>query len=290
MSRGKLRALKRRINSTISTMHITKAMEMVARAKVQRAERIWARYRNFLKDYRETFKKLIQSYDFDEIENIFIESPERKVSKTAILVVSSDMGLCGAYNSELLKLAEREAENLGGRFAGYLALGVKANSYFRYRKIKIIKGWEKLYDMPRYDNAEYIFDEIRDLIDNGKIDSLKVAYVVKTSTLVQLPRIIDLIPLKVDERIRKEEYEYEPKLEELLNSFIPRLIIVELLNLMMEAKVSEFYSRQNAMRNATENASNLIDRFRLEFNKLRQASITQEIIEVMNGAEALKEV
>lgn len=289
MSRGKLRTVKRRINSTISTMHITRAMEMVARAKAQKAEKIWSNYRLFSEKYSNMFRKIVNSSE--AINHPLIKHDNQKNSKTAILLVSSDMGLCGSFSSEIIRTAEIESRKLGKNFVGFFVIGLKASSYFKYKGIKTLKSWEKLYDIPDYDISELIIDEVLDFFERGVIDSLKVVYTKKVSTLAQIPKVVDLIPInsEKDKANIKKEYEFEPLPEELLKRFIPEFLSAQLLNYMMESKVSELYARQNAMKNATENAKDLIDNLTLQYNKLRQASITREIIEVVNGSEALKE-
>jgi len=288
LSRGKLQTVKRRISSTISTMHITRAMEMVARAKVQKTEKIWANYRRFSQKYLNVFYKIIS---WGEISNPILKVDEQPLKKTAILLISSDMGLCGSYSSEVIRMAEIEAHKLGERFKGYFVVGLKASNYFKYQGIKMLRFWEKLYDIPNYDISQLIVDEILDHFDKGEIDSLKIVYTKKVSTLAQVPKIVDFIPISVEkgEVTSEKEYEFEPEPQELFKRFIPEFLSARLLDYLMEAKVSELYARQNSMKNATENAEDIIENLTLQYNKLRQASITQEIIEIVNGSEALKE-
>jgi len=288
LSRGKLRTVKRRISSTVSTMHITRAMEMVARAKAQKAEKVWVNYKKFSQKYLDVLYKIIS---WGNVSNPILKSEDQSLSKTAILLISSDMGLCGSYSSEIIRLAENEARKLGEKFKGYFVVGMKAANYFRYQKIEALRFWEKLYDIPNYDISQLIIDEILDRFDRGEIDSLKVVYTKKVSTLAQVAKVVDLIPIPIENNKidTRKEYEFEPNPEDLLKRFIPEFLSALLLDYLMEAKVSELYARQNAMKNATENAEDIIDSLTLQYNKLRQASITQEIIEVVNGSEALKE-
>jgi len=288
LSRGRLQAVRRRISSTISTMHITRAMEMVARAKAQKAEKIWSNYRIFTEKYSDIFYKIVNSR---ELNHPLIKQNGQETSKTAVLLISSDMGLCGSFSSEIIRTAEIEAKKLGKKFVGFFVVGLKASNYFKYKGVQTLKSWGKLYDIPNYDISELIVDEILDSFEKDVIDSLKVVYTKKVSTLAQIPKVVDLIPINIEKDKLKigREYEFEPSSEELLKRFIPEFLSAQLLNYMMESKVSELYARQNAMKNATENAEDIIDDLTLQYNKLRQASITQEIIEVVNGSEALKE-
>jgi len=291
LSRGQLRTIKRRIASTRSTQHITHAMEMVATAKVNKALRRWRSFSDYVKRVDEIVKDCVSGLSEDSHPLIASENQRRE--KTALFVITSDMGLAGAYNLDLIRFAETEAEKLGESFAGYLVIGTKGLSNFRYSKKKTLFSEDRFYDTPDYSTAEMLVNRILSIYEEGKADSFKVIYSEFRSSLIQKPTVIDLLPIaptgqketKSDYRV---EYEFEPEPEQVLDSAIPLYLSSHLLYMLYEAQVSELYSRQNAMRNATENAENLIDEFTIEYNKARQASVTQEIIEIVNSAEALK--
>jgi F-type H+-transporting ATPase subunit gamma len=227
-----------------------------------------------------------------ELEHSLIEKKKPIAEKTLLLVVTSDMGLCGSYNLDILRLAEEAEIALGNRFKGYYVLGSKGISYLRYRQKKIYASLDRFFDTPDFSVGDMMSNRILSLIESGEINSVKMISSQFRSSLIQKPALFDLLPLKPKKRQPKEffrEYEFEPALGTLLDSLIPLYLSSIMLYSLLEARVSELYSRQNAMRNATENADNLIKRFTLEFNKARQSFITQEIIEIVNGAEALKE-
>jgi len=219
-------------------------------------------------------------------------SPGKVYEKTVVFLISSDMGLAGAYNLDLIRAAEEEADKLKDKFAGYMVIGTKGLGNFRYRQKKILYGEDRFYDKPNFATAEMLVNQILTLLEEEKADSFKIVYSKFHSSLLQKPRTLDLLPILPtegnSEKNYRIEYEFEPDASQVLDSAIPLYLSSHLMNLLLEAQVSELYSRQNAMRNATENAENLIEKFTLDYNKARQASITNEIIEIVNGAEALK--
>jgi F-type H+-transporting ATPase subunit gamma len=277
MGRGKLRAIKKKVEATKSLMKITRAMEMVARAKVRKFER---EYRKF-KEYLDELERIKEKLPLKELESPLAVGGD----KTAILVIAADMGLCGAFNTEINKAAEERANKIAD-FAGFIAIGYKAVSHFR--KKNLMKGYEKLYDMPSMKIASEIADHVISLVKSGEVGKVEVVYGKFINALIQRPRIETLIPVEVGKG--DENIEYEPSVEKMMDSFLYFYISSKILNYMFETKVSEYYARQNAMKNATDNANEMIRTLTLEYNKARQASITQEIIEIVNGAEALKEI
>lgn len=291
MGRGKLRSIKQRIDSTRSTQHITHAMEMVATAKVNKVFKSWHSFNDYVEKVDEIVGDCISG--LAEQNHPLIEDGSKKHRKTAVILISSDMGLAGAYNLDLFREAESYEKKLGDDFAGFLAVGSKGLGFCKYRKKKILFGEEKFYDMPDYSVAEMLVNRVMAIYKQGKAECFKVLYSKYFGKMAQRPKVYDLLPIvpnPKDESVNyRVEYEFEPEPSKILESVIPLYLSSHLLHLLLEAKVSELYSRQNAMRNATENAENLIQRFTLEYNKARQASITQEIIEIVNGAEALKE-
>lgn len=290
MGRGQLRAIKSRIESTRSTEHITHAMEMVATAKVNKALRNWKAFSSYVERVDELVRDCISG--LEESHPLLYDS-NKTYDKTAVFLITSDMGLAGAYNLDLIRAAEEEAEKLEDKFAGYMVIGTKGVSNFRYRKKKVLYDEDRFYDKPRFSTAEMLVNRILDLFEENKADSFKVVYSKFYSSLLQKPKVLDLIPIiptpsKSEKQSYRVEYEFEPEPSKVLDEAMPLYLKSHVLNFLLEAQVSELYSRQNAMRNATENAENLIERFTLDYNKARQSSITQEIIEIVNGAEALK--
>jgi len=290
LGRGKLHSIKRRIESTRSTEHITHAMEMVATAKVNKVVRLWRSYLGYVDAIDQVVSDCLS--EMEELEHPLILKPGFEPKKTSLLTITSDMGLCGSFNLDVLRTAEQFGARHKPAFAGYFVVGTKGWNYLRYRKQNLLYAQDKLYDTPGYSIAEMLANRVLSLFEEGKTDSIQVMFSEFRSSLVQRPTIRPLLPLQLPEPKAGEyrvEYEFEPEPMKFFQSIIPLYLSAHILSFLLEAKVSELYSRQNAMRNATENAENMIERFTLEFNKARQGAITQEIIEIVNGAEALAE-
>jgi len=290
LGRGNLRTIRRRIDSTLSTGHIAHAMEMVAKAKENKIIKKWRSYKSYVDKLDEIVRDCFLSSE--KIEHPLTAEKSFVPKKTIIMCITSDMGLCGAYNLDLLRLAEETEEKLGPAFVGYFILGTKGLSYLRYKKKKILYSQDKFYDSPDFSISQMISDKLLDHFDTKEADSIMLIWSRFRSSLIQKPEkkiILPVCPPEITVRKNNKEFEYEPQPEKLFDSLLPLYVKSHLLNYLLEAKVSELFSRENAMRNATENADNLITRFTREYNKARQASITQEIIEIVNGAEALKE-
>ncbi|WP_205100733.1 ATP synthase F1 subunit gamma [Marinitoga litoralis] len=277
MSRGKLRILKQRRASTQSTMKITKAMEMVAAAKANKV----VKEINALKDYALYSEKIIKKIAPVE-DSIYTSNGEG----TLIVVVTPDMGLCGAFPMELTKTAIKLAENTED-FIGFYNIGSKGEIELKQTG-KLLLSRTKLYDVPNQEDAEYILDDILDIIENKNVGKVKVVYGAFKNALVQKPEVVDLLPIQFESSI-DSRFEYEPDSKELFEEAAYLYLLSKIYLIIYENKISELYARKNAMHNATDNAKNLIEKLTLAYNKARQASITQELIEIVNGAQALQE-
>ncbi len=269
MSRGKLRSVKARIQSTSSLMKITRAMEMVARARVRKLEESFSK----IKRFATAVEEIREHIDFSSCEHPFVTGK----GKPILVVITSDMGLCGAFNAEILREAERRLKD----FEGLVTVGSKATAHFA-KNSKLIRSYQRMYDVPTLNFSAALMEDILKITGN-----VHVIYAKFVNRLVQRPVCLQLTPVSGGKKI--ERYEYEPQPEELTANFVSFYVATKLYSLLYETKVSEMYARQNAMRNATENAKEMIRTLTLEYNKARQASITQELIEIVTGAEALKE-
>ncbi|MCD6449235.1 MAG: ATP synthase F1 subunit gamma [Thermotogaceae bacterium] len=278
MSKGKLRAIKKKVEATRNLMKITKAMEMVARAKVSKLERAFKAF----KEYAEEIERMKEKILVKGIDSPLFNG----VGDSVIILITSDLGLCGAYNSELLKTAEEESKRIAD-FKGFITIGTKGATYFKKSKF-LIEAYERLYDFPTVEVSSMIVDKVMEMVRNEGVGKVKVIYSEFKNALIQRPKVINLLPLSSENA--DENMEFEPAIEKMIDEFVYFYLTSKLQRLMFEAKVSEYYARQNAMKNATDNANEMIRALTLEYNKARQASITQEIIEIVNGAEALKEI
>lgn len=278
MSRGLLRSLKKRIDSTYSTMKITRAMEMVARAKMSKI-----RYGlDPIKEYEGELKKTVNYlYKKLPLKN------ENKPQGDFLIVVSSDMGLCGGFNSELFRKVNKEISDDG--IEGIISLGTKAENY--YKDLKIVRNsFSKFYDIPTPDDAEVIINTFYENKEKDKKDyGLLVAYNEFKNPLIQIPTVQRILPYDVDDKkIPEDIYDFEPQPEILFNDLERAWVVSKVLLSLYESKYGELYARQNSMKAATDNAKELIDSLTLLKNKVRQSNITQEITEVVSGANALK--
>ncbi len=250
-------------------MKITKAMEMVARARIRKLEEGFRQIR----DYMNGVEKIYNQIDFSFCEHPFVSGS----GKPVLVVIGSDMGLCGAFNAEIAIQVEKVLQN----YDGLITVGTKLSAHFAGSS-KLVKSYQRMYEIPTLSFASLLTEELVRI--TGNVDVMYVKFVNK---LVQKPSLLKLTPLKTEGKVSR--YEYEPVSEDLASNFAKFYVASKLYYLLYETKLSEMYSRQNAMRNATENAREVIRRLTLEYNKARQASITQELIEIVTGAEALKE-
>jgi F-type H+-transporting ATPase subunit gamma len=288
---------KRRIRSVTNTRQITRAMELVAAAKLRRAQqRIES-----MRPYADRMLELIGgvSRAASSVRSIPLLQRREEIRKVAVVPITGDRGLAGAFNSQILRRAfavERDlkAEGLEVR---WLVSGKKGRSTLTFRRYELAQSWAGFSDQPAYGDAQAIAHAVAELYVNEEIDRAVVIYNAFVSPLVQRVTVQDVLPVP-EEVLRGEEGEereaaltgdfiYEPEPEEILARLVPVYVETELYRALLESAASEQGARMTAMRNATKNAGELIDRLTLEMNRARQAEITQEILEVVAGADAL---
>ena len=221
--------------------------------------------------------------------------------RAAILIVTSDRGLAGAYSSSVLKEAERLAERLreeGKEVVTYLT-GRKGEAYYRFRNRPVVESWTGFSDQPRYENAKaigetLIGDFISDKGSDRHVDEVHLVYTQFRSMLVQEPHDVRMLPMEIvegEERPSKDEvlplYEFEPSAEEVLDALLPKYVQSRIFFALLQASASELAARQRAMKSATDNAEELIKKYTRIANQARQAGITQEISEIVGGVNAL---
>lgn len=282
-----MKDIKRRIKSVNSTMQITKAMELVASSKLRRAkEKVDSTrpYFNTLKDSMEAIASNSKG-----IKSVYIE--KREVKNRCYIVINGDRGLCGGYNTNLIK---ETLKDMNGRKDNIISVGRKSFEYFSKRNYNIMLSNPGISEKPSYSKAKEIALMALEMYENKEIDELYVSYTEFKSTLVQEPTVIKLLPLYIDtnksmESSKKRELTmYEPSAEVVFNSLVPSYISGVIYGSMVESSASEQAARRVAMESATDNAEDMIGELELRYNRARQASITQEISEIVAGAEALK--
>lgn len=281
MSSG-VREIKSRIKSISNIQQITRAMKMIAAARIKRAEVLMKSSRPYAHKMRELVQELVSQ--LDEILHPLME--QRPANKVAVIVIASDKGLCGAYNHNIIRRAydflKKSSENLSLEL---ILLGLKASYFFKKKDFPIIKefpNWESTYYL-----AKLLASMSSHWFINKSFDEIYCFYTYSTSALVQEVKTEKVLPLKTDlERKKTLPYIFEPSHKETLDVLLDKYLEVVFYNILLEAKTSELGARLKAMTNATDNAEKYHKELTLQFYKARQEAITREILEVATGAEA----
>lgn len=289
MAGAGVRDYKRRIRSVKNTQQITKAMKMVAAAKLRRAQEKAESSRPYNETLRGTVARLA-SVAFD-VRHPLLEVRE-EVRKVGYIVVTADRGLCGAYNTNIIRAATTAiAEDERKADSGIVAVGRKSRDFFRKRG-PIDAEFVALGDDISYADAREVAQYVINAYENEEMDEVYLIYAKFINVLRQVPTVTKLLPLDPPKSEGEEagtvDYIYEPSAEDILVSLLPRYVGSQIYNAMLEGKASEHGARMTAMGNATSNAGEMITNLTLEMNKLRQAAITDEILDIVGGAEALK--
>lgn len=288
-----LKAIRQRIRSVQNTQKITRAMRLVAAAKVRRAQLRTLAARPFTG----RIVRLLQQV-CEEVADIDLQGlpllERREIKKVALVVLTSDRGLCGSYNTNVLKAAARRIQALRdeGKEVGLVTVGLKAAAFFKRVKVEKLKTFTLLPAVPSIQEAKLISENVCELYEKKEVDAVEIVGtdfvnmirqdVINHSYLpVELPKGVDHYPLS-------SETIFEPTLMELMEEeLLPKYVENVMFQALLEASASELAARMNAMSNASNNAKELIQALTLEYNKARQASITQELLEIVGGAEAL---
>jgi len=290
-----LREYRARIKSTESMKKITRAMELIAASRIIKAQQRAQQATPYARELTKAVSALATYSDADHPLTTEPENPTR----AAILVITSDRGLAGAYSSSVLKEGERLAERLreeGKQITTFIA-GRKGEAYFRFRERPVRASWTGFSDQPQYVNAREIGDAlISAFVDDSDegVDEVHLVYTRFRSMLVQEPHSVRMLPLEVVEGTEPPEpgevlplYEFEPSASQVLDSLLPRYVQSRIFFALLQASASELAARQKAMKSATDNAEELIKKFTRIANQARQAGITQEISEIVGGVNAL---
>ncbi|MGH0036094.1 MAG: ATP synthase F1 subunit gamma [Myxococcota bacterium] len=289
-----LKDIRRRIDSVKKTQQITRAMRMVAAAKLRRAEDAIRSARPYAERMRETLGEVAKAQA--DVEHPLLQSRE-EVRNVEVVVITSDRGLAGAFNASVLKDAEdamtaRESE--GGVRISITALGNKARDYFRRRRPEAIRFATALGNRVEYAQAAEIAQDLARRFAEGEVDEVVLVYNEFVSIMTQRPTLATLLPFAPPggeaEGDGEEEglpYEIEPSPEKLLAVLVPKALEIEVFRALLENQAGEHAARMTAMENATRNTEELIERLTLDFNRARQAAITRELVEIVTGAQAL---
>lgn len=296
-----LKELKNRIGSVKNTQKITKAMKMVAASKLRRAQERAEDARPYSRKLQQVIQNLSQSIDDSNRPEFLsgrVDSTGEPIDKTVLLIVtSSDRGLCGGFNASLIKQAKNTVMELedAGKKVKIITVGKKAREILRYsHKEYIIKSFDAAEGkQPEFEEADVIGKLAIELFESGEVDSVRFIFSKFVNPLVQDVTARSLIPLEISEddtgEVTSQDsvYDYEPNEEEILKALLPKNISVQIFRGMLENSASEQGARMTAMDNATNNASDMIHRLTLQYNRSRQAAITTELTEIVAGAEAI---
>jgi len=288
-----LKQIRRRIASTKSTQKITRAMKLVAAAKLRRAQMNMEKAKPYASRIRDVIFDLAQHTERESHPLLAIR-PEKKA---LLVVITSDRGLCGAFNSNIVRRAERYLQqNEGGHEEVSLALiGRKGRDYFRRRSFPIRKEYMEVLSAPTLDRCAEIGREVIAEFVDGGLDAVYLVYNEFKSAVAQQVVVEKLLPIAPESHWAIEghgpdaaDFEYEPSRQAILDAVLPLYVNVRLYFAVLESLAAEMGARMTAMENATNNAGEMIRVLTLQFNKARQAAITKEMLEIVGGAEAMK--
>lgn len=282
------KAILRRRKAVQATQKITKAMKMVAAAKLRKAQDRVVAARPYAKELSRMLSRLVAA-------GAGQEHPLLKVRETtnptvAYVVISADRGLAGSYNVNVIRAAQ-QALRQETRPVKLVTIGRKVRDFFTKRGVKPVREWVAIGEEARWPLAKEMVNELIQLYLSGEVDEVRILYTEFINPVSQRPVEVQLLPLPAPAQAEagpQAEYIYEPGPEQVLEKLVPKYVETVFFQSLLEAKASEHGARMTAMGNATDNATELIAQLTLQYNRARQASITKEISEIVGGAEALK--
>ncbi|MFI5931497.1 F0F1 ATP synthase subunit gamma [Actinoplanes sp. NPDC051494] len=300
---GQVQALRRRIKTVRSTKKIAKAQELVATSRIAKAqERV-----NASRPYAEAITQVLTALASNaSVDNPLLQ-PRERVRRAGVLLITSDRGLAGAYNANAIRTAEQLMARLraDGKDVVLYVVGRKGVGYYRFRNRPIETSWTGFSERPTFQDARTIGESLLDAFVAGAddtdtshgpdgiqgVDELHIVSTQFKSLMTQAPQARFLAPMQVEETERepglRPAYEFEPEAEELLEALLPKYLYTRIYAALLDSAASESASRRRAMKSASDNADDLLKRYTREMNSARQASITQEISEIVGGVEAL---
>ncbi|WP_077403492.1 ATP synthase F1 subunit gamma [Cellulophaga omnivescoria] len=284
-----LKEIRNRIASVSSTMQITSAMKMVSAAKLKKAQDAITAMRPYSDKLTELLQSLSANLDADSGSKF---SEEREINKVLIVSITSNRGLCGAFNSNILKQSVSLAENTyAGKEVEFLAIGKKSNDFLS-KNYNVIANHSAVYDDLTFDNVAAIAENLMELFVNGAYDKIEVVYNKFKNAATQIVITEQFLPIVAvasnkEVSANNTDYIYDPSEKEIVEQLIPKSLKTQLYKGVRDSFASEHGARMTAMHKATDNATELRDQLKLTYNKARQAAITNEILEIVGGAEAL---
>ena len=279
-----LKDIRDRIKSVKSIQQVTSAMRMVAAAKLRRAQERMEQARPYEQRLQEVINNLLPDVNQDMLDLLQV----REVKRVGFLIVTSDRGLAGAFNTNVIKKVESEIEEIGKKNTDLFCIGRKGRDHFKKRDYSVVLEYVEFWNELDFPHAVTFGESIISHFLSGQVDEIRVVYNWFKNLGMQELRVEKLLPLYYEgDKNHFGDHIYEPSKKEIVESLIPRHLNVEMWKYLLESFASEMAARMVAMENATENAGEMIRSLQLQFNKARQASITTEMLEIVGGAEAL---
>ncbi|UQD55539.1 ATP synthase F1 subunit gamma [Flavobacterium sp. K5-23] len=282
-----LKEIRNRITSVSSTMQITSAMKMVSAAKLKKAQDAITAMRPYAEKLTELLQNLSATLEGAAGEEF---TTQREVNKVLVVVITSNRGLCGAFNTNVIKGAKSRIGFYSGKQVDIFAIGKKGNDVLE-KTATVIDNQSAVFDALTFDNVAVIADALTQKFVSGEYDKIELIYNQfknAATQIVQIEQFLPLAPIKSDLTVSTGDYIFEPSKEEIVLTLIPKSLKTQLYKGIRDSFASEHGARMTAMHKATDNATELRNQLKLTYNKARQAAITNEILEIVGGAEALK--
>lgn len=288
-----LKEVRTRIASVNSTKQITQAMKMVSASKLRKSQNAIIKLRPYAAKLREILQNLSDSIENTEAASYF---EERKSEKVLIIVVSSNRGMCGAFNTNVIKqvnilLHDKYKREYAANNVELLCIGRKAGDFFAKRNYIMKDRLDHIFDQLTFDNVSVVAEQLMKEFIAKKYDRIEIVYNRFKNAATQIlvtEQFLPILPPEVNTNTKTAaDYIFEPNKQEILNELVPKTLKVQLYKVILDSYASEQGARMTAMHKATENATEMIKQLKLSYNKARQAAITKEILEIVSGAEAL---
>ncbi|HEX7456875.1 MAG TPA: ATP synthase F1 subunit gamma [Ginsengibacter sp.] len=290
---GALKEVRNRIQSVKSTQQITKAMKMVSAAKLRRAQDAIIQMRPYAQKLQEMLANILSSAEGDENMGL---TAERPVQKVMVIIITSDRGLCGGYNSNLIKLAKQVIKDKYANIAAkgnaeMLPLGKKGYEHFTKNKFKVIDHYWNIFSELNYEHVASVAKFAMDAFEKGEVDAIELVYSEFKNAATHKFTVEQFLPVKKSEKKKgetKANFIFEPGKNILIKELMPKILNTQLYKAILDAHASEHGARMTAMDKATENAEELLKNLKISYNRARQAAITTELTEIVSGAAALQ--
>ena len=287
MAASNMRDIKRRIRSVSSMEHITKAMKLVSAAKLRKAKATFEKTQGYLNYVTESIQEICQ--DVDEAPAAYLQG-NREIKKTCYVVVTSGRGLCGSYNTNVIKAVQRLMEEKGTEPV-FVTVGSKGRDFFAKRDYEICQEYVLPAEDMTFQITQGFTQPILEMYDSGAIDEIVLVYTAFKSAMEYEVKTVQLLPFTLETspeaKVARRQVEYAPSIAEVFNYLIPKYAELTVYGAVIEAATCEHAARRMAMEAATDNANEMLAELSLTYNRARQAAITNEISEIVGGAEAL---